>query len=267
MNHRPFPIFLLLLFTLAHAQIVNTEKLRLNAEKKTYYIDGDFALGLTSNQAGQSGNYSLRFQSEWEKNKHRLLGFAGGSQTRFVGRSEGALPQNFVNNRFAHLRYNYELSSSLTAEVFSQIQFNEIQLIRNRLLNGLGTRFRLLDSDTSSLFLGGIVMFEYEEEFKKSTDPAPSKIDTINRDVRFSGYLSTSYAFTNYFSIDHVTYYQPIIHNFSDFRINSETILNVNLTTNLSFKTFFQFIYDSRPPDPAVPNIMYRLTTGLGFSL
>lgn len=230
-------------------------------------MDGDFNFGLTSNKAGQSSRYGFRLRAEYYQNKQKFLLFTGGNQIRFLSRSSGSVHVNFVNNRFAHLRYNYTFQPRLTLEAFSQLQFDEIQLIRNRSLTGTGLRIKITESDTSSLFLGAIVMYEYEEEFVETDDPQPSEIDLINRDIRASTYVSAAYAFTSFFSIDHVTYYQPNLRNFQDFRVSSETVVTVNVSRKISFKTYFQLIYDSRPPDPAVPNTMYSLTTGLSFSI
>ncbi|MCI4669309.1 MAG: DUF481 domain-containing protein [Bacteroidia bacterium] len=249
------------------SQVVNTEKLRLDQPGKNFILEADINLGLTSNKAGESSRYGFRLRGEFDKGKNRLLFFSGGNQTRFVGRSEGSVARNFVNNRFAHLRYNYDFNPSLTLEAFSQIQTDEIQLIKNRILSGTGLRLMLIKNDTASLYLGAIMMFEYEEEFKVSDEPMPTEIDIINRDPRASFYVSAAYAFTSYFNINHVTYYQPNVTDFSDFRISSESIVTVAVSKKVSFKTYLQFIYDSRPPDPVVPNTMYSITTGLGFTL
>lgn len=248
------------------AQVVNTEKLRINDTDQKLIFETDINLGLTSNKAGQSSRYGFRVRGEYDWRKHKFFFFSGGNLTRFVGRSEGAEPTNFVNNRFAHFRYNYDINKKITLEAFTQIQTDEIQLIRNRSLTGTGLRFQLVKNDTASLYLGAIMIYEYEEEFEGASGK-PTEIDLINRDPRASLYVSAAYAFTSYFTINHVTYYQPNVSDFRDFRISSESIVSVSVSKKVSFKTYLQFIYDSRPPDPAVPNSMYSLTTGLSFSI
>ena len=71
---------------------------------------------------------------------------------------------NLVNARFQHLRYNYTFkdSSFFTIETFAQYQYNVIKLLKNRLLYGLGPRFRLLNGEKAHLYIGTLGMFEFE---------------------------------------------------------------------------------------------------------
>lgn len=251
---------LIFLFGSIQAQVVNTEKLRSDRKDHGWYLDANVSLSVTRNKAGRSLSFNAQARGEYLFTKHKLLLFGGYSLGQFRNVSDSlALPSNWLNNRFGHLRYNYHFTNWLTLEVFSQAQFDEVQEIRIRWLNGIGPRFTLLENDSATLYLGALYMYEYEE----TTDLEPQLV--FNRHHRLSGYVSAAYALTSYFTINHVTYFQPRLDQFRDFRISSETTLSVTLTQKLSFNTYFQLIYDSNPPI-TVPEVMYTTRSGLNLS-
>lgn len=250
------------------AQVVNTEKLRRDQKTQGWFFDAELTFGATRNTAGQTLRFGTRTRLEYLHGKHKYLLAGQANVTQFLNVDvPGSVPKNFTNMRFIHLRYNYSMSKRITWEAFSQAQFNQIQLIRLRWLTGTGPRIQLLQTDSSRLYLGLIYMYEYEEEFLRTTEPRPTEIDDINRDHRLSTYISASYRKSDAFVIDHITYFQPNLTELADFRISSETTLTVTLTQKVSLKTYFQYIYDTRPPDPAVPLTMYQLSTGLSLAL
>ncbi|MEL6132472.1 MAG: DUF481 domain-containing protein [Bacteroidota bacterium] len=261
--------YLILLTSIAclQAQVVNTEKLRTDDRDKNFLTDINLTLGASSNKAGQTLRYGFRARLEYLYDRQKLLLFGGADLTQFTSRSVDATPVNFTNKQYAHLRYNYDFTPTITGEAFSQYQFDQIQLIKNRVLSGVGSRFRVAESDSFSLYLGLIYMYEYEEEFQNTTEPKPTLRDEINRDHRLSTYVSLAFLIQDYVSINHVTYYQPRVDQFSDYRILSETELDIAVNENISLTTYFQYIYDSRPPDPVVPRTMYSITTGLGIKI
>ena len=248
------------------AQVVNTEKLRSSGEKG-WLAEAGFDFGLTRNKAGQTLRLGSRLRLEYEEGKSRwmLLGAYNLTQFRNV-EDPGSVPRNFANNAFGHLRYNYMMNDWLTWEAFTQYQWDEIQQIDARILSGTGPRVRLLQTDTSQLFFGLLYMFEHEESRDVFEEPVEREVDVVLNDNRLSAYLSGGFRVTETFSINHVTYFQPNLEDFGDFRISSETSLSFRISDKVSFRTFFQLMYDERPPIP-VPNTMYTLSNGLEVSL
>lgn len=246
--------------SLIFGQVVNTEKLRVNSKDEGWQGEVDFSFGLTRNKAGQSVNLGALARMEYLKNKTRWVLLGGGNLTQFKNIDvPGSAPKNFTNNRFLHLRYNYDITPGITLEAFSQIQHDEIQEMNLRQLTGIGPRFRFWENDTSQLFFGALYMYEYEE-----TTDLPEL--TINRDHRLSAYISGAYSINEYFTVNHVTYFQPNLNAIEDSRISSETSFQVKLNDKLSFNTYFLIIYDRRPPE-TVPRSMYFLRNGLSLSL
>jgi hypothetical protein len=232
------------------AQIINTERLRLNTREEGWAGRISFNLNLIKNTR-QITQIGLNGGVEYVKKRHRFLTLSNLLQNR-VG------DDNLVNNGFQHLRYNFELSPWLISEAFSQVQFNVIQKIRVRALNGGGLRFRVVETDTFSFFLGTTYMFEYEE--------LKDSLSTINRDHRQSSYLSFNYRFNDVFRVEHITYFQPKWLDFGDFRLSSETRLSFQVTEKLAFSISYDFLYDTRPPED-LPTTFYTIRNSLIINL
>ncbi len=252
-----FVVTLLPLFLTA--QIVNTEELRFNVDEQKIVGLIDLNFGLTRNKAGMSIRPGLDVRLELKNARSRWIGLAGYNLSRFTNLNRpGALPTNFTNRGFAHLRYNYELSSKVTLEVFSQYQFDEIQEIDIRVLNGIGPRIQIAQSDSAYLYLGALYMYEYEE----TSEDAENIV--YNKDSRLSSYISFGYQFNEFVNLTNVTYFQPNISDWDDYRITLKTVLSAGLNKWIAFNMTFNLVYDNRPP-LTVPPAMYDLSTGLSF--
>ena len=260
-------LLLLLLPFFSQAQVVNTEKLRLDKEKKGFFGEANFDLGLARNRAGQTVRLGASARLELRRGAHRwmLLGAYNLTQFNDVDKP-GSAPKNFAKNGFGHLRYNHRANEWLTWEAFTQAQSDRIQQIDLRLLAGTGPRLRLVRTDSAQLYFGALYMFEHEESRNEFEEPEAYTEHLRLDDHRLSTYLSAGFHLTSYLTINHVSYFQPNLSNFSDFRISSETSLSIKLTDRLSLRTYFQLIYDTEPLVP-VPNAMYVLNNGFSLVL
>lgn len=260
-------LLICLLPSLAYLQVVNTEKLR-SASDQGWLAEAGFDFGLTRNRAGQTLRLGSRLRLEYQQGSSRwmFLGSYNLTQFRDVEDPEST-PRNFANNVFGHLRYNYVVNDWLIWEVFSQYQWDAVQQIRTRVLSGTGPRVKLLKTDSSQLFFGLLYMFEHEESQDIFEEPVERTVNVTLNDNRLSTYLSGGFQVTETFSINHVTYFQPNLEDFfGDFRISSETSLSFKISKKLTFRTYFQLMYDEQPPIP-VPNTMYTLSNGFELSL
>jgi hypothetical protein len=261
-------LFVFTFLTSLSAQVVNTEKLRMDRKEKGWVGEIGLNFGLNRNKAGETIRLGSRARLEYLRGRDKLLFFGAYNLSNFRDvYTPGAASQTFVNNRFAHLRYNRDLSSFITMEAFSQSQWDGIQEIDLRFLSGGGPRFRLADSDTLHLYIGTLYMYEYEESNDLVTvGPEEQERSVTRRHHRLSAYLSAGINIQKLLTINHVTYFQPRFDFWADFRVSSETTLSVTLTSKLRLNTFFQLIYDTRPPI-GVPETMYMLSNGLSLSL
>ncbi len=165
---------------------------------------------------------------------------------------------NIVNSGFQHFRYNYTLkdSSFITIEAFVQHQYNAAKLLEKRLLAGVGPRFRIINSNKVSCFIGLIGMYEYEQ----LTDSLRTKTELI----RLGSYLSFNWDIAQNLSLNNITYYQPAFQRFTNYRISSETNFRLKITRSLSFEIGLQTNYDSNPPEN-VQNLFYYWENALSY--
>jgi hypothetical protein len=254
----------LLLCQCLSAQIVNTEKLRFFQKENGWVGDADFRFGLARNKAGQTLSLGSSGRLEYLLDQNRWMVLGGYYLTQFRNVNDpGTVPRNFNNWGFSHFRYNRTLGKRLTVEAFLQGQFDEVQEIDFRFLSGTGLRLHLHETDSSTLYWGTLLMFEYEES---SDDPNNEANITYHRDLRLSTYLSAAFKVKNYLTCNQVTYFQPNVMAWGDFRISSETRLSIKIRKNLSLDTYFLLIYDTQPAR-TVPRTMYSLTNGLSLSI
>ncbi|MCB9233400.1 MAG: DUF481 domain-containing protein [Bacteroidia bacterium] len=241
------PILLWLAPFLVNGQIVNTEVKRIDNETEGWQGTADLNLSLIKNKKDilQLGS-RINFHYYKRKNRLMILNDIG------LFRSD---KEPLVNQGFLHVRYSYEAQRFLIPEGFVQGQYNEIQLLEVRGLAGLGPRFRIIRNDSVRLYLGTLYMFEFE----RIKDQVEANIDH-----RMSAYLSASYTFKKTITLQSITYYQPRLDWWGDFRISSETSLKFDLTKKLYFSALFNLFYDTNPP-PGVQTTFYTFKNSIGF--
>ncbi|MEM6963881.1 MAG: DUF481 domain-containing protein, partial [Bacteroidota bacterium] len=168
--------------------------------------------------------------------------------------------EKFIDNGFQHLRYNYHVNRELDYEIFTQAQFNnQIRIVLRGLL-GTGVRWKLINKEKRNLNWGVSYMYEYDE-IKIVEDEI-----TIFRDHRMSTYLALSLKPSDAnFSISSTTYYQPVLKNFSDVRLSSQTALKITMTSKLTFTSTFAITNDTRVPED-VPATYYSFQNAVRWN-
>ncbi|MBI3135510.1 MAG: DUF481 domain-containing protein [Bacteroidetes bacterium] len=246
-----FFIFTLILFTqLVYGQIVNIENMRLATKKEGLTGSVDLSLNFTMNtvQFLQIGD---RVRLAYSKHRHYVLLLTDHSfmQTKDV---------SIVNLGFEHLRYNYAFkdSGAVILEVFEQAQFNKIQKINLRLLAGTGLRFHLLDKEHYQLNLGTGFMAEYEELIDYG----------ISNDILSNSYVSFDGQFTEHVGMNVITYFQPKLIDFGNYRVANETQLRFIINKHLTYRVIYSLSHDSRDiPDVRKTNYTFRNALSFTF--
>ena len=232
----------------SHGQIVNIERERI----------------ASADSVGWFGDAGLNFSTSRTTVSHLSLGI--NTQVQRKGRKSllllltdfnllNAGDQEFVNNAFAHLRFNTKVSNVIRWEWFTQIQYNNLTKIDQRWLAGSGPRLKLTPYETAKFYWGVAYMYEYEELI----DPA-----LIHRDHRLSSYLSFTLAPVENVTFISTTYVQPLLRDFKDYRLHNENVLILAITGNLSLDIRFQVSYDAAPPE-GVPEVIYKSVNGLTY--
>ena len=239
---------LVLICSTSYGQIVNIENQRLGIKKNGWSGTDDFTFNFTKNtkEIWQIGNI-LRLN--YKQDKHSLLML---SEINFVKAGQS----DFVNNGFEHLRYNYELTDSgrFVFEAFRQTQYSKVQNIRIRSLYGTGFRVVVLNQDSAQVSLGVLPMAEFED----LTD------GTNNKHIRLSSYLAFDFQFNKNIGVNSITYYQPDIIYWNDFRIANTTSFRFKINSYLSWRVIFNLNYDEFPSQ-SIPQGIWSLRNAVRF--
>ncbi|GGW69353.1 uncharacterized protein DUF481 [Winogradskyella epiphytica] len=236
-------------FTLASAQIVNVESLRRVSDSAKWSGSAGLDIDLIKNTKSIFKiTNKLRLQYNNGKNLYLFMNDLKLEQIE---------SSSFVNKGTQHFRYNRRISERLKLEAFAQTQYDAISDIKFRGLVGVGPRLKLSKNDNYRYYLGTLLMYEHEESSDRSID--------ILRDFRGSAYFSFSLFPLNNLSIVSTTYYQPLLKQFSDFRVANETSVAFKIIEDLLFKTTFTYNFDASPI-VGIPKTQYELSNGIVYT-
>lgn len=240
--------FVFLAFGQSNAQVVNIENQRLSGKEKGWAGNNALTFAYIRN-LGEIWQVGNRFRAAYFDRKHTVMFM---SDLNFVKANERSL----VNDGFEHIRYSYTLKDSgrVSLEAFKQLQYNRIFQIRLRSLYGAGIRVRAIDRDSAQLSLGVTPMLEFEDVLD----------GTYNRHFRLSMYFAWDIQFNKSFGINMITYYQPDMLYWKDYRLNHETSLRAAITRNLDMRVIFTVNYDEFPP-AGIPQSMVTFRNALNF--
>ena len=247
MKRALYIIFFFLSFFSLRSQVINIESKRFLNDTNGWVgkIDINFAVIQNTQQFISLGN---NVHVQYQHNKSRFL-FLNDINLIKAGSND------VVNSGFQHLRYNYRINYFLTAEIFTQAQYNKILNLNLRYLAGAGPRFKLFKTPDFKMYTACLYMYEYEE----------IKGDTIiNRDNRLSSYISFSVAIGKTVDFASTTFYQPNMANFADYRIANDSGLEITIGKRLNYRVGFNLLYDTKQP-PGVPDLVYSVKNGLSF--
>jgi hypothetical protein len=242
-------VFLIPLNRNIQAQLVNIERSRKEAKPGLQgQIDLNLMLTRNTRQIFESGTSA---HLQYTRSRHMILALNNIGLMRVEG-------DNLINNGFQHLRYNYSLGEGfVTAELFLQHQYNSIRLLRRRFLAGGGPRFRVFENDDLGVYFAPLVMYEQE----LLDDVAETQTDKF----KGSFYASLTWSLDERVNFTHTTYYQPDLAVISEYRISSETGLELKFSGRFSFLVTWNLAYDSNPPQD-IPRLFYTLRNGIKYS-
>ncbi len=232
-----------------YGQVVNIEKKR-KGHKDGFAGVVEFGLDLVDNNK-HIVKFTNSIDLQYKKASHVWI-FLNDIKLMQVN------DNNLINDGFQHLRYNYTFkdSSFVTLEAFTQYQYNTVKRIERRFLAGSGFRFRLVSTDDLTLYLATLGMYEYE---KRSNDQKE-----VLETVRLTSYISVSWDILENLNLKHISYYQPSFQNFYNYRLASESSINIKITSMLFFKASLNYTIDSHPSE-GVNRTFYTLENALLF--
>jgi putative salt-induced outer membrane protein YdiY len=229
------------------AQIVNIERQRISTDTSGWFghAMGSFAGSKTTKSIlAVAGSTLLEYKSPSTNDLWLLI-----TEISLI-KSDS---EKFSNSGFGHLRYNRKLGNVVRWELFTQIQYNSLTKIDQRILGGTGFRFKLTPYENARFYFGISYMYEYE----KLLDP-----ELYHKDHRGSSYFSFTLTPTETVTMMSTLYVQPLLKDAKDYRISNESSLVLGITKKLSLNASFKYAYDSRPPE-GVPVSTYSFSNGI----
>jgi hypothetical protein len=240
-----FTGFLLLLFFSVgnlQAQIINVESQRL--QNDSIKLAGNAAASFSYQQNNKetllqlNTSATIQLRSKCLKDVFLLFG------AYEISKSNTSM---LSNAGFVHMRYTRKFNKHLRLEAFTQYQSNPVLLIKTRVLAGTGPRIKILNKPTIKSSLGVLYMFEYEETCET--------IPEIHRHHRISSYFTFTWSLPNKIGeLSTITYYQPRIDYFKDFRLTNQTEIGFALGKHISLVVGMRYLYDAYPPEGVIRN-------------
>lgn len=239
---------LLLISFNTQAQVVNIERMRLNADSNGLTGDADMAFSFIKVNTSLFRLVS-NAQVVYRKDQHQVF-FIGNMQWI---KSTG---QSFANSGFLHTRYQNPAGARFMGEAFHQIQYNRLLKVKMRNLIGGGVRFEVFEkTQQNKLFLGAMLMNEIE---------VLDGDERNNFDMRWSYYIAHRLRLFDKVAWNGTVYYQPLMALASDFRLSLENSLLIDLTSKIQFKFDINLFHDSNPPQGVIKET-YAITNGIRY--
>ena len=232
-------ILTLLLSNFALGQ-VNIESIRNNNKAKPFWGEVKGGLELQRGNVDVT-SFDINFLIHFKNKKHHIFlqeKTAQGQQSN----------KKFKNNSFLHLRWTWMKWNTIGPELFTQLQQDEFKSLKIRQLNGGGLRAELIKKEDISFSLGSGVMLDHEVVLNKKTN-------TFWRSTSYLTFLK-SFDAKKKNLILLTLYYQPLLSNHKDYRINLEANVRTILITSLSLfiENSINLMYDTQPPEGILTN-------------
>ncbi|MEY4329829.1 MAG: hypothetical protein RL609_577 [Bacteroidota bacterium] len=234
------------------AQIVNIESQRIQSDSnyRIVNLDGNFSSQLNNQRTLMDYHLGglIQFKSKDSKNMWLLL--INGDRSIADG-------NDMSNANLLHLRYSHKILPKIKVESFYQIQSNKLLDLKNRQLLGAGLRFKFLASGRCNLYLGSLYMFELESTLEHTTPIGYH---------RLSNYFSVSIkSIKSNIEFTNIVYYQPLLQNFSDFRLSGQMNLLIPISNRIVFTSNVMCYLDKRPPLDVAP-YTYQISHGFRYN-
>ena len=232
------------------AQIVNIESARMQSDTVGWMGGAGAAMSLTQNTQQVFGvDLSAHLQYKTSNDQGLWLILGDYNFLRIGG-------EKYISNGFGHLRYNKKVNAWLRWEFFTQLQNNQVTQIDSRFLLGTGPRFKIFKTEIFRLYAASLVMYESEKE---RTEPVIK-----HEDIRSSSYVSFTFIPKENIQVISTTFFQPLLKNFSDYRILNQASLKVKAGKHFGLSLKWNYLHDTFPAGTA-PKTTYSFASGVDF--
>ncbi|MDT0644195.1 DUF481 domain-containing protein [Zunongwangia sp. F363] len=249
--------FLILIFAVlpefGFAQLVNIESKRMQTDSVKFALNADFSFDYTNNDGTQVNEIDAAFTTQIKSKDLRKSYLLLGNY-QLIDTDGKSLQKSW----FLHGRFTYKFSKLLRLESFLQGQYNQLLVVKQRNLVGLGLRVQWMDRKYFNGYAGNSYMYEMEHS---------DRTENTEYNHRNSTYISLSYySKSQRFSIANTFYYQPLYKNFEDYRLLEQFRLDIPLSKWLKVFALYNYYFDSKTPLNTV-EYTSNLNIGVGISL
>jgi len=196
-----------------------------------------------------SFNAGVHAENKSKSNKDLWL-FLGSAGLLKVDSSD------YANNALALGLYNRKLNKIIRAEAITIFSDNQVTNIKFRWQGGGGLRFKIADLSWLKIYAAALYLYEYEQS---ALADVPSRNEN-----RLSPYITFTFIPVKNLQLVSTTYYQPLINDFTDYRILNVEQLKIDVTKKFAFTIDFSYLYDEFP-QPDVPNKILTLSMGVKY--
>ncbi|WP_159039987.1 DUF481 domain-containing protein [Christiangramia fulva] len=225
----------------------------MQTDSVRFALNADFAFDYTNNDGDKVNQIDAALTTQLKSKDLKKIYFFIGSYNLIDSKNE-----NLQNTWFLHGRFNYKLTKILRLEAFLQAQYNQLLVVEQRNLVGLGLRVKWVEKDNFKGYVGNSYMYEMEHS---------DTVNTTYYNHRNSTYLTLSYfPKSNKFSVANTLYYQPLYKDLSDYRILEQFRLDIPLAKWFRVFAIYNYYYDSNTP-LKTEEFTSNLNFGAGISI
>ena len=253
MQKTAFNFYFGLLFTLifslpVHAQLLNVESVRSDADSAGWYGQLNFNLSLS-----QYNDRVLQFTNSanvsYFSEKHAYLFL---NKLKLVN-LDGA---SVISSGYSHLRSTFVRENRFSPELFFQYQYNNNLGLQSRFLGGAGFRYMLFEEENWTGSFSTALMAEYEKWKESGLAAIENEYLKSTSNLSLRGKLNSQTTFLL------IGYYQARPDEFFEARSILETQLQVKINQYISLSVQFSAAYDAAPVID-IPKWTYELSNGL----
>jgi hypothetical protein len=144
---------------------------------------------------------------------------------------------------FAHLRHNFELNPDAWWEEYGQLESDRFRRVQLRELVGTGPRLRIAHGALVELYFGTSYMLEHT-----ALDSADQNAEGQGTFERWSSYVAATFKPQDRILISTVSYIQPRIDRFADYKVLSVSGADFKITNLLHSRLDVTARYESMAP-------------------
>jgi hypothetical protein len=254
-------LFILCCPLIAHSQILNIERLRLEQDTaKNLMLKA--TLGLTANNRSAAETEPVKlFAYNFDINAlfyPKAHAYIVVSKFDYLKVNEAGV----LNFGYIHGRANFLRENKINYETFAQYSFDAFRGLDPRWIFGGAIRHDIIKSEKTTFLIGVGGMFEYEAWIHPFTK------EKVEAELfKSSNYLSFQTQLNPFIDLNLVNYYQvgydQTIEGFRN-RISSSLIINAKITERFSLTNAFDLAYEDKPIVP-ITKLIYTLKTGISF--